>query len=369
MKAAVLRAIGEPLDICDVSIDKPGPREVLVRVAACGLCHSDYHFMIGDLVVQTPAVLGHEVAGIVEAVGELVTSTRVGDHVVACATVFCGHCDHCVSGKSHICSDKPRRAENADPRLALGGKRVMQGANLGGFAEMMLVHENSIVPLPKAMPLDRAALLGCSVVTGIGSVINAARVQPGSKVAVMGCGGVGLNVIQGARLAGAERIIGIDLMPEKRALALKMGATDVVDGAGDVVAEVREMTSGGVDYSFEVIGLPKTMDLAIRMMRPAGLMTIVGATPVGATIPVEGIAMLMNEWRIQGTYLGSSASTRDIPRLASLFMQGRLDLDTLLAERIELKDINKGFEKLLAGKQARSVVAFSDVLAEAAGHA
>jgi S-(hydroxymethyl)glutathione dehydrogenase/alcohol dehydrogenase len=366
VKAAVLRAIGEPLEICDVNVDKPGPREVLVRIAACGLCHSDYHFMIGDLPVQTPAILGHEVSGVVEQVGELVSAVSVGDHVVGHATVFCGHCDNCVSGDTNICSDRPKRADSVAPRVSFGGHRVAQSANLGGFAEMMLVHENGLVRLPKAMPLEKAALLGCSVITGIGSVFNAAKVHPGSRVAVVGCGGVGLNVIQGARLAGAERIIAIDLVPEKRALAKAMGATDVLDGTGDVVAAVRELTKGGVDYSFEVIGLPRTMDIAIRMLRPKGLMTVVGATPAGSTISIEGIAMLTNEWRVQGTYLGSGAATRDIPRLVSLFLQGRLDLDSLIAERIDLAGINAGFQKLLTAKQARSVVTFPDVIAQAA---
>jgi len=367
MKAAVLRAAKTPFEVEDVVVDKPGRREVLVRVAASGLCHSDYHFLNGDLPFAAPSVLGHESAGIVESVGDDVTTVRVGDHVVACATVFCGHCSPCVSGKTHLCAAKPQRLAHEGCRLKLkNGEPLSQGSRIGGFAEQMLVHENAVARMPPEMPLDRAALLGCGVLTGLGSVFNAARVTAGSRVAVIGCGGVGLNVIQGARLAGADQIIAVDLMAQKRELALKLGATHAIEGGADAVASVRELSRGGVDYSFEVIGLPQTMLQAVQMLAPAGLMTIVGAMRQDAVIPLPGIAMLMNEWRVQGSYLGSSPFVREIPRFADLYLKGRLNLDILIAERIDLADINRGFETLIGATQARSVIVFPDVLQRAA---
>lgn len=370
MKASVLHAPKNPFEVCDIGVDKPASHEVLVRIGASGLCHSDYHFANGDLPFAMPVILGHEAAGIVEAVGSDVTTVAVGDHVVACASSFCGHCNPCVSGRNHMCASKPKRGEEDRPRLTLNsGEQVHQGSLIGGFAEQMLVHENAVVRVPRELPLDRAALLGCGVVTGLGTVFNAARVTAGSRVAVIGCGGVGLNVVQGARLAGAGQIIAVDPVPQKRELALKLGATDVCEGGLDAVAAVRELSGGGVDFSFEVIGLSHTMEQAVRMLAPGGLMTIVGAMRFDAIIPLPGIAMLFNEWRVQGTYLGSSPFTRDIPRYASLYLKGKLDLDTLISERIELKDVNRGFQTMMGATQARSVITFPDVIAHATARA
>lgn len=370
MKASVIHQPKTPFEVCEVAIDKPTSHEVLVRIAASGLCHSDFHFANGDLPRPMPLILGHEAAGIVEAIGSDVTTVSVGDHVVACASSFCGHCSPCVSGRNHMCGNKPNRGAKDRPRLTMGdGVPVNQGSLIGGFAEQMLVHENAIVRVPREMPLDRAALLGCGVLTGLGTVLNGAKVTPGSRVVVVGCGGVGLNVVQGARLAGAGQIIAVDPMPQKQGLARKMGATDVVSGGPDAVAAVRELSGGGVDFSFEVIGLPHTMEQAVRMLAPGGLMTIIGAMRFDATIPLPGIAMLFNEWRVQGSYMGSSPFTREIPRYAALYLQGKLDLDTLISERIELKDINRGFETMLGATQARSVITFSDVMAQAAARA
>ena len=369
MKAAVLLAPRQPLEIADVTLDKPASREVLVRIAASGLCHSDYHYMSGDLPMPTPCVLGHEAAGIVEAVGEGVTAVNVGDHVVSCISVFCGHCNNCVSGRTHLCSDKPRRARSAVPRMMMGAQKLFQAGELGAFAEQMLVHENALVRVPRELPLDRAALLGCGVLTGLGAVFNAAKVTPGSRVVVVGCGGVGLNVVQGARIAGASRIIAIDLMVEKRELALKFGATDVLDGGEDAVKAVRQLSAGGVDFAFEVIGLPHTVEQAIRMLAPGGLMTIVGAMRFDATVALPGFAALLNEWRVQGSFMGSSPFTRDIPRYAAMYLKGELELDTLIAERIALAEINRGFDTLLRATQARSVITFPDIMQEAARRA
>ena len=356
-----------PFEVTEIAVDKPAPREVLVRVGASSLCHSDFHFANGDLPFAMPVVLGHEVAGIVEQVGSEVTTVVVGDHVVACASSFCGQCDKCVSGRNHLCARKPKRTDSEKPRLSLlNGDRVHQGSLVGGFAEQLLVHENAIVRIPRELSLDRAALLGCGVVTGLGVVFNAAKVRPNSCVVVVGCGGVGLNVIQGAKLAGARQIIAVDPIPQKRELALKLGATDAVVGGPNAVEEVRALSNGGADFSFEVIGLPHTMEQAVLMLAPGGLMTVVGAMAAGAKISLPGISMLFNEWRVQGSYLGSSPFTRDIPRYASLCLCGKLDLDSLIAERIQLEDVNQGFATMLGGTQARSVIVFPEVMAEAA---
>ena len=291
MKAAVLRRPGGAIEICTVSIDKPRKDEVLVRVVASGLCHSDYHFMSGDLPFGGPRVLGHEVAGVVEAVGDDVGRLCVGDHVVACASLFCGGCDQCVSGSTQRCQDRPRRDAAARPRLLLGDIALIQSSEVGGFAEQVLVHQNSLVAISRDMPLDRAALLGCSVVTGLGSVFNSAQVRAGQSVAVIGCGGVGLNVIQGARIAGASRIVAVDLSPTKLELARTLGATDTIVGGPDAVDAVREAT-GGVDHAIEVIGRPDTIAQAIRMLRPGGLATVVGVAPGDARVPLPVQDML-----------------------------------------------------------------------------
>lgn len=369
MKAAVLYAARQPFEICEVGIDKPGPREVLVRVAASGLCHSDYHVISGDLPLPLPAVLGHEVAGLVEAIGSQVTCLAVGDHVVGCALGFCGNCNMCVSGRTHLCSAKPNRGPNDPPRLSQEGRAVGQMASLGGFAEQILVHENALVKVDRALPLDRAALFGCGVLTGLGAVFNSAKVTPCSKVAVIGCGGVGLNVIQGARIAGASQIIAVDIVAEKRELARQFGATHVVDGRSDAVKAVHDISNGGVEFAFEVIGLPKTIEQAVQMLAPAGLMTIVGATPVSASINLPSFNILVNEWRVQGTYLGSSPFTRDIPRYAALYLQGALEMDKLISSRIPLERIDEGFATMRAGVQARNVIIFPDVMSEAAARA
>lgn len=272
MRAAVLNRVPGPLEIEEIQIDDPGPREVLVRVVASGLCHSDLHFMEGKYVRETPLVLGHEASGVVEAVGRDVVAFRPGDHVVACLSVFCGHCPDCLSGRPALCEAPEReRAPGQPPRLSRNGTPVRQFAHLSAFAEQMLVHEHALVKIRPDMPLDRAALIGCAVTTGVGAVINTAKVPPGGTVAVLGCGGIGLNCIQGAALAGAGRIIAVDTLAWKLELARSFGATDLVDAAEeDTVAVVRELTGGGVEYSFEAIGLKRTAEQAFAMLRAGG---------------------------------------------------------------------------------------------------
>lgn len=366
MNAAILFETRQPFELREIAIDKPRAREVLVRVAASGLCHSDWHFVTGDLPHPMPVLLGHEVAGIVEAVGSDVADLAVGDHVVTSALVFCGRCRQCTTGHTNICTDRPDRRADEPTRLLLDGKPLYQGVRVGGFAEQVLVDRSGLVKIARDMPLDRAALLGCGVITGLGAVFNAAKVKGGSDVVVVGCGGVGLSVIQGARIAGANRIIGVDLNPAKRAIAEHFGATDFVIAGDDAVAQVRELTDGGADYSFEVIGIPAAMTQALQMLRSGGTLTLVGVPKAGATISIPGLQTVIGEWHIQGTYFGSSSSTEEIPRFAQMYLRGKLDLDAMISERIGLDRINDGYADMISGvTQARKVITFADVLAEA----
>ncbi len=361
MRAAVLTAAPGELEICDVNIDGPGPDEVLIRTAACGLCHSDLHVMEGLLPVPLPSVLGHEAAGVVEAVGSDVNEFKPGDRVVSCLSMFCGSCSECQIGRTWLCEMRGfmGRPQDATPRLSNEDGAVNQMTGLGGFAEQMLVHRNAVVAVPDEIPLDCASLLGCAVVTGVGSVINAAKVEPGSTVAVIGCGGVGLNIIQGAVLAGASRIIAVDIQPDKFPLAQEFGATDVVDGNGDdPVAVVREMTSGGVHYAFEAIGLPQTAQQAVMMARPGRTGYLVGVPAVGATIELPGTLMTLQARALQGVFMGSNQFKRDIPMLADLYLRGRLKLDELVSQRIPIEGVNEGYDLMRAGSVARSVITF-----------
>jgi S-(hydroxymethyl)glutathione dehydrogenase / alcohol dehydrogenase len=359
MRAAVLHQIPGDLVIEDVTVDKPARREVLIRTAAAGLCHSDLHFMEGKYQYPTPVVLGHESAGVVEAVGDDVTYVAPGDHVITCLSVFCGHCEYCLSGRPNLCQSPERvRSETDAPALSLNGEPVAHFINCSSFAEQMLVHENAVVKIRDDMPLDRAALIGCGVTTGVGAVFRTARVEPGSTVAVIGCGGIGLNCVQGAAIAGAGRIIAVDLNEMKLKLAEQFGATDLVDaGAGDPVAQVMELTGGGVEYSFEAIGLKQTAEQAFSMLRAGGTATIIGMIPLGTMIELHGVELL-SEKRIQGSNMGSNRFRIDMPRYVDMYLDGRLKLDELVSARIGLDDINDGFEAMKRGEVARSVIVF-----------
>jgi S-(hydroxymethyl)glutathione dehydrogenase/alcohol dehydrogenase len=360
MKAAVLREVNKPLSIEDVTIDNPAPHEVLIRTVAAGVCHSDLHFQNGSYQYPMPAVLGHESAGVVEKVGSEVRYVRPGDHVITCLSVFCGHCDYCTKGRPVLCTkEETRRAHTDKPRLSKGGTPVWQFLDLSSYAEQMLVHENAIVKIDKEMPLDRAALIGCGVMTGAGAVMNTARIPAGSTVAVIGCGGVGLAAIQGARIAGASRIIAVDMVASKLELAKRMGATDGVNArTGDPVEQVKQLTGGGVEYSFEAIGLKKTAEQAFEMLRNGGTATVIGMIPVGTKIELHGVDFLF-EKRIQGSNMGSNAFRVDMPRFVELYKQGRLNLDDLISKRIELEGVNEAFEDLKKGEVARSVILFN----------
>ena len=359
MKAAVLREVNKPLEIEDVQIDKPGPHEVLIRTAAAGVCHSDLHFQNGAYLYRMPAVLGHESAGVVEQVGSEVRYTEVGDHVITCLSVFCGHCEYCLRGRPVLCQKEGlRRTPEELPRLSQGGEPMNQFLDLSSYAEQMLVHENAVVKVTKEMPLDRAALIGCGVTTGIGAVQNSAKVPAGSSVVVIGCGGVGLSAVQGARLAGAARIIAVDRVESKLELAKIFGATDGVNASdGDAVAKVQEMTGGGVEYAFEAIGLKATAEQAFAMLRPGGTATIIGMIPLGQTVEVPGVDFL-SEKRLQGSVMGGSSFRVEMPRYVDLYLQGRLNLDDLVSKRIPLEQVNQAFQDMEKGEVARSVILF-----------
>lgn len=360
MKAAILRSVGSPLSIEDVAISKPGPREVLIRTAATGVCHSDLHFYEGSYPTRLPTILGHESAGVVEAVGSEVRSVQPGDHVVTCLSAFCGHCDHCVSGHISRCvSPETQRAKTDEPRLGDSAAPMTQFLHLSAFAEQMLIHENACVRIRPDMPLDRAALLGCAVITGYGAITYTAQVRPGESVAVIGCGGIGLCAINAAALAGAGRIIAIDRIAEKEDLARRFGATDFIDASdGQAVARIIEMTRGGVDHAIEAIGLAKTAEDAFTMLRRGGTATIVGMIPVGQKVSLNGYEFLA-EKSLKGSNMGSNRFPVDIPRLVDFYMAGRLRLDELISRRIGLHQIEEAFAEMKGGNIARSVITFS----------
>lgn len=361
MRAAVLREIPGKLEIDDdVTIGSPDPHEVLIRTAAAGLCHSDLHFMEGKYPWMTPVVLGHESAGVVEAVGDQVSYVKAGDRVITCLSVYCGGCEYCLTGHLSLCDQKQavQRPLDAEQRLTKDGAPMWQFFDLSSFAEMMLVHENAIVKIRDDMPLDRAALIGCSVTTGVGAVFNTAKVEPGSTVAVVGCGGIGLNCIQGAAIAGAARVIAVDMLESKLELAKQFGATDVVDASKtNPVGAVQELSGGGVHYSFEAIGLKVAAEQAFAMLRRGGTCTVIGMIPLGQNVEVPGFELLM-EKRLQGSNMGSNRFRVDMPRLVDLYLDGRLKLDELVSRRIRLDEVNDGFDAMKAGSVARSVIVF-----------
>ena len=358
MKAAILEQIPGDLVVDEVQIGSPGAHEVLVRTVAAGLCHSDLHFIEGKYPAPVPTVLGHESAGIVEAVGEQVTYLQPGDHVISCISGFCGACHYCLSGRPNLCDKVGLAADPArPPRLRRGDEPIYQFFDLSSFAEQLLVHENMLVKIRPDMPLDKAALIGCGVTTGVGAVINTAQVRAGDDVVVIGCGGIGLNAIQAAALVGAGRVIAVDRLASKLDLAKTFGATDVVDASAvDPVLAVFELT-GGVDHAFEAIGLAVTAQQAFAMLRPGGTATVIGMIPLGERIEVDGFQFLM-EKRIQGSNMGSNRFRVDMPKYVEWYLAGKLKLDELVSDTMPLETINDGFAALKAGEVARQLVTF-----------
>ena len=362
IEAAVFRKPHDPLTIETVDLDKPMPREVLVRTVATGVCHSDLHVVdgVGRWPLDRPIVLGHEGAGVVEAVGSEVTSVRVGDHVVACLSGFCGTCAQCLSGHPNVCSNSiVARKEAEAPRLSLGGQPVRQFINISSYAEKMLLHENSIVRIDSEIPLDKAALVGCGVLTGVGAALRSAGLEAGQTVAVYGCGGVGLSIVQGARIGGARQIIAVDMFESKREMALRVGATHFVNSAeDDPVQAVRALTQGaGVDHAFEAVGNAKLCRQAIESLAIRGTATIVGVLPPDAMIEFPWMA-IRPECRVQTSRMGSNRFRIDIPHYLEFYKQGRLDLDAMVTKTGHLGDINEAFRAMKAGEVARTVLTF-----------
>lgn len=359
-KAAILEGIGG-LTIGEVELADPGAHEVLIDTKACGLCHSDLHFIDGAYPHPLPAIPGHEAAGVVRAVGSEVRTVKPGDHVVTCLSAFCGQCEFCVTGRMALClGANTRRAPDAAPRImrADGSGPVAQMLNLSAFSEQMLIHENACVAIDKDMPLDRAAVLGCAVTTGAGTIFNACKVVPGETVAVVGCGGVGLAAINAARIAGAGKVIAIDPVPEKRELAQVLGATHTVDAmADDVVDQVMQISGGGVHHAIEAVGRQASAELVIKILRRGGTATILGMMPLDCKVGLGALDLLSGK-KLQGAIMGMNHFPVDLPRLVDFYLRGLLDLDTIIAERIPLERINEGFEKMKQGTSARSVVVF-----------
>ncbi len=361
MKAAILHTVGQPLSIEDVVMSNPGPREVLIRTAACGLCHSDLHFIEGIYPHPLPAIPGHEAAGIVEAVGSDVRSVKVGDAVVTCLSAFCGTCEFCVTGRLSLCIGAATRRQPGEAQriTKADGSIVNQMLNLSAYAEQMLIHENACVAINPDMPLDRAAILGCAVTTGAGTIFNACKLTPGETVAVVGCGGVGLAAINAAKIAGAGRIIACDPIAEKRDLAIKLGATDVIDPMADgAAATIIELTKGGVDHAIEAVGRPASAALAVASLRRGGTATILGMMPLNERVSLGAFDLLQSK-KLQGAIMGGNRFPVDIPRLVDFYMRGLLDLDTIVSETIPLEKINEGFEQMKKGDAARSVIVFN----------
>jgi S-(hydroxymethyl)glutathione dehydrogenase/alcohol dehydrogenase len=362
MRAAVLHQPGT-LVIEDVLVDDVGPREVRVRTMATGLCHSDLHYIEGHNAHPLPVILGHEAAGVVEAVGRDVRYVAPGDHVIVFTIGFCGQCEFCLKGRPTLCAEGAvlGRRPGEPPRLRFtDGVPVDQFVGLATFAEEMLVHENKLVKIPKDLPFDSAALVSCGVATGLGAVFRCAKVEPGANVAVIGCGGIGLNVLQGAVVAGANRVIAIDRNEATLERARAFGATDTIDTSNDdAVERIAELLpgKGGVDHAFEAVGLKSTCELAFRLLRLGGTATIIGVTSDNTTLELPGLEF-MTEKRIQGTSLGSVRFREDIPYFIDLYRQGRLNLDELVSSRIPLEQINEGYARIGDGDVARTVVVF-----------
>lgn len=359
MKAAVCREFGKPLSIEEVEIDSPRTGEVMVEIRACAICHSDVHCIRGDWTYELPLVAGHEAAGTVVAVGDGVRDLKTGDRVLVTLMRSCGHCYQCRRGKSNLCEtkfplDHETRLRSPD------GTAVFQGIKTGAFAEFAVVHQSQLVGLPEALPFDVACLLACGVITGVGAVVNTARVEVGSTVAVIGGGGVGLNAIQGAVLSGASQIIAVDLREEKLAVCREFGATLTVDASGcDPVEKVMELTGGmGLDYAFVAVGSSKVATQASLMLRPGGTAVIVGMPAnddVNVAFNAHGLSM---DRSVRGSLMGSTRLATDVPRLIDLYSNGRLKLDELISNRFPLTQINTALDMTERGEAIRNVIVF-----------
>ena len=370
-RAAVLRTMGlpqpyadsRPLVIEELELARPGPGEVLVHIKAAGLCHSDLSVIAGNRPRPTPMALGHEAAGIVEECGAGVDDLKPGDHVVMVFVPSCGHCLPCAEGRPALC--EPGAAANGAGTLLSGERRLSRpdGAavyhhmGVSAFAEHAVVSRRSLVKIDPTLPLDEAALFGCAVLTGVGAVVNTAKVQAGTSVAVIGLGGVGLNALLAAATVGAWRIVAVDVIPEKLALAGQLGATDTFDASDpDCAAEIRAATGGGVDYAFEMAGSVQAMDLAYRVTRRGGETISAGLSHPNDQFALQHVSLVAEERTIKGSYIGSCVPQRDVPRYIALYQQGKLPVDRLMSERVGLEDLNAAFDRLASGHTVRQVL-------------
>ncbi|GAA1468950.1 zinc-binding dehydrogenase [Microbacterium thalassium] len=362
VSAAVLRAPGEPLSIETLHLDEPRHGEVMVRTVAAGLCHSDLHYLTGSLDISLPAVLGHEVSGVVEQCGPGVDRVRVGDRVVVTITPSCGQCPECVSGAPTRCSRVGERRRRSEPLLTDGaGAPVTSLGAIGAFAEAIVVPEAALAVVDADIRPDVAALLGCCISTGVGAVIHGAGVGPTDTVAVIGCGGVGMAAIQAARLSGARRIVAIDLHDEKLALAKSLGATDtVLSASGDVREAVLELIPGGVSHVFEAVGRPSTAELAFALLAPGGVATLLGLMPTGSRISLDAAAIVEGDRRVQGSYMGGNRFLADVLTLTDHYRHGRLDLDAMVTGTVALEGIDGGFAAMAAPSSIRTVTSFGE---------
>lgn len=372
IRAAILEAMGaprpyaesKPLKLAEVELAPPGPGEVLVRLGAAGLCHSDLSVINGDRPRPTPMVLGHEAAGTVEETGPGVEDLRKGDRVVMVFVPSCGHCLPCAEGRPALC-ERGGAANTAGTllsgarRLSRDGAPVHHHMGVSAFAEYATVSRRSLVKVPSDLPLEEAALFGCAVLTGVGAVVNTARVPPGASVAVIGLGGVGLAALLGAVASGARQIVAVDLSPEKLGLARQLGATDTVEGgAADAAERIRAATNGGVEFAFEMAGSVKAMELAYKATRRGGMTVTAGLPPPNASFPVPQVNLVAEERTIKGSYIGTCVPSRDLPRFIALYRAGKLPVDRLMSGRLRLDEINEGFDRLDRGEAVRQVIVF-----------
>jgi S-(hydroxymethyl)glutathione dehydrogenase/alcohol dehydrogenase len=360
--AAVLHEVKKPLIIEEVTLLEPRAREVRVRWAANGVCHSDLHVITGDYPHPLPVILGHEAAGVVEAVGDGVSSVAVGDHVCSSYIPSCGHCWYCITGQPTMCAlrDKPRwLMHDGTARFERDGRGIHHFLQVAGYATHSVLPEESVIPIRKDAPLDLACLVSCGVLAGAGPVFNRAKVPPGASVAVFGCGGVGLNTIQAARLVGAGKIVAVDVNPQKLAWAEEFGATHVVDaGREDPVAAVHRISGmGGVDYAFEVVGTQKTIEQALASTHRGGTCVVVGVSPAGTRLSVDP-AMFLQQRILTGSSFGGGHQRTDVPMLLDLFMDGKYRLEELVTRRLPLTELNHAFDLMVRGEVKRSVIVY-----------
>ena len=362
VRAAVLHESGRAFQIETLDLAPPRAGEVLVKVAAAGVCHSDYHLVTGATKHPMPVVPGHEGAGIVEAAGEGVTRVKTGDHVALNWAPNCGECFYCLRDRPSLCTTFigpvwQGTMMDGTTRFSKEGDPVYHFSALACFAGRVVVPEECCVPLDKAVPFDVAALIGCAVTTGVGSVLNTARLAPGSSVAVFGAGGVGLSIIMGAKLAGAGQIIAIDTNESKGDLALEFGATNVLINSPDVVKDIQRLTGGrGADYVFEAIGLPAVQEQCLEAARPGGTVVLAGLSPMGSDTNLPGSIITRQEKTVTGSYYGTANTARDFPLYADLYLQGKLDLGRLISRSYTLEQINEAYADMLSGEIARGVI-------------